>query len=203
MTNVDAAQAEPSSEGRDKFLLRDERAGALHLRGGAVAGGERGVELRLRRRVAAHELALALEAEFGVAKRRLVGLEVRLLDAVVDLDQRRALLHVLAGLEIDRDDDAADLRRDVDALRGAERADGGRARQPFLLARFRHRDARHGLRGGGDEAADHLGLVDEVEPSQPAGEPGERDEDQHQNKYAFHSMHQRSRINDPIPERLS
>ena len=204
LPDLDVADAEAAGERRDDRLLGDERAGALDRRRRLIAGRERGVD-------AAPGVVLPPPTSWLWRSRR-----PRRCAASPDWPSGRPVRSnrrsrpagapcctSCVGFETDRHDDAADLRRDSTpwVARNVPMA-GARGSHSSSRA-SRHRDARHGLRRGGDEAADHLRLVDEVEPRQPAGEPGEHDEDQHQNQYAFHSMHQRSRINDPIPERLS
>jgi hypothetical protein len=66
---------------------------------------------------------------------------IRLLDRIVNLDERRAGCDVVARFEMDGADDAGDLRRDVDALKGAQTADGGHLRRPLL---HRRRLSRYG-----------------------------------------------------------
>ena len=79
--------------------------------------------------------------------------------------------------EMDGGDDAGHLRRDDDALIGAQRADRGQLRRPLLdsgrLDRHRRRLRRE---GGAHEALDHVRLDDELEIGEPGGQRGEAGE---------------------------
>ena len=59
----------------------------------------------------------------GLDQHRSIAHKVRLFNRGVELDELRALLHVVAAVEEILLDDASDLRRHVDALDGDQRAD--------------------------------------------------------------------------------
>ena len=108
------------------------------------------------------------------------------------LDQRRARRDIVARFEMDRANVAGDLRRDVDALKGAHAADGVHVRRPFLDAR-----GLDGNGGGlgrerrGEEALHHVGLDDELEVGEPAGEADKRQQrDQENGGAADHQRQQ-------------
>ena len=129
---------------------------------------------RLGRIALHHKHLLARQRLVGVGQLRAAVGEVRLLDRIVDIDERRAGRDVVARLEMDRGHNAGRLRRDGDALKRAQRADRRQLRGPFLDSR---RFDRHGGRlrreGGGHETLDQVGLDDELEIGEP---PGQRDE---------------------------
>ena len=85
--------------------------------------------------------------DLGLPQRRLGAGEVGELDRDVELHQLGALRRPPAALDQDLGDDAGDLARDVDALRGDQRADRGQLLDPFVgarrLGRHRRRRRRH------------------------------------------------------------
>ena len=101
--------------------------------GGGIARRERRIELRLRaccRPATSVFCRASVTSALRNCARPVV--EIRLLDRIVEIDQQGARLHVLPGFEMDGGDDAGDLRGDVDALIGAQRADRGELRRPLL-----------------------------------------------------------------------
>ena len=145
-----------------------------------------GVEGGTGRGAASDELALAVERHVRVLEGGEVGLEVRLLHGVVNLDQQGSLGDLLPGIEMEGADHAADLRRKFNALHGAESAHRRDALDPFLLLRLRHRHGRHRWRRLGDEALDHLGLHNELEIAQSTGKAAQQQENEDENKGASH-----------------
>ena len=104
----------------------------LHRGGGGIALGDGLIEHRLRDGAGLDQLHLALVVEIGLVERRLVVGEIGFLDGRVELDQLLALLDVLAAVEEIVGDHAAELRRDVDAFDGDQRADGAQPVDPAL-----------------------------------------------------------------------
>ena len=122
-----------------------------------------------------------------IAQRGLIGLEVGLLGRIVDFDEQGPLLNVLRGFELDGAHDAADLRGDLDALRGAQRADGGERRRPGLGFGLCGGDGTRRLAGLLDEAFDHGRLHDHLEITEPAGRAEQDDQSQDDDNCAFHA----------------
>ena len=87
-----------------------------------------------------HQVGLTFEGDIGLAQDGLRAGEIGLLDRYVELDELGADRHILAALESEPGDDAGDLRGDLDALRGDERADGRQPLDPFLGFRGLGRD---------------------------------------------------------------
>ncbi len=96
LADIDPADAEPAGEGRDDFLLGDDRLGALDGRRRRIARREGGVHLRLGGVAADDELLLAVEPDVGVLELRHAALEIGLIDGIVDIDDRRAGRDILA-----------------------------------------------------------------------------------------------------------
>ena len=182
MPKIDVAQAEPAGEGRLDRLLGDDGARALNGRGGGVARGERRVDGRLGGVALDDERLLARERRLGVLQLREAVGEVGLLDRIVDVDEERAGFDVVARFEMYGRHDAGRLRRDDDALIGAQCADRRQFGRPFLDP---HRLGGHGRRlrreRCGDEALDHYRLDDELEIGEPAGQRDQ--ENQRDQKY--------------------
>ena len=169
------AKAEPAGERRDDGLLRDDRLDMLHRRRGGIALGDGLIQHRLRDGAGLHQLHLALVIEIGLVERRLVVGEIGLLDRGVELDELLALLDVLTAVEVIVGDHAAELRRDVDAFDGDQRADGAQPVDPvFRLGDLggHRRRRRHHLR---HEVGDHLRLEHEVEIANPAQKQADDD----------------------------
>ena len=98
-------------------------------------------------------------------------------------------------LEMVRGHDAGRLRRDDDALIGAQRADRRQFGRPFFDS---HRLGRHRRRlrreRGGHEALDHGRLDDELEIGEPAGQRGQQS--QRDDKHDRPANLERQRAND-------
>ena len=118
---------------------------------------------------------MAHERRLGVLQLRKPVGEVGLLDRIVDIDERRAHFDVVARLEMFRGHHAGRLRRDDDALIGAQRADRRQLRRPFLdfdrLGGHRRRLRRERR---SHESLDHGGLDGELEIGEPAGHGGQQ-----------------------------
>ncbi len=179
LSDIDLADAEPARERRRDGLLRDDGLGPVDAGGRRVARGLRLVHRRPRGIAAGDQFLLPRQGEIGVLHLCLAGQEIRLFGGIVDLEQRRALGDLLGGVEVDRAHDAADLRCDIDALNGPERADRGNLRNPAIRLSLGH---RHGCGRGrhlADELLDHLRLEDELKIGETAHETRQDQQDEH------------------------
>ncbi len=178
LADIDLADAEAAGEGSDDPLLIDHRPGLVDAGGSLVAAGGCGVQRGLRHRAAAEQIALAGELAFGILQGGEIGLEIGLLDPIVDLDEQVALLDVVARGEIDVADDATHFCRYVNAGDGAQAADGVDPRGPSLGARRlgRHGDRR--LRRIGNRLLDHSRQENIVKPGETAQQGGDHDKHQ-------------------------
>ena len=141
LTEIDLAHTQPPGErcANDLFrheclLPRDLSAGDLQVRGIGVDG-------RLRHAMHGQLLLVALQVHRGEVGAGLQLRQFRLVVIRPQPQQHGSRRHGLAGLEIDLIDDAADLGRQVGAVRGARGADRGLPRLPRL-----HRGGRRGDR---------------------------------------------------------
>ena len=186
LPEVDVAQAEPAGERRPDRLLGDDGAGAFDGRGGGIARGERGVDGRLRGVALDDQRFLAGERRVRVLELGEAVREVRLLDRIVDVDEQRAGFDVFARLEMLGGDHSRRLRRDDDALIGAQRADRRQFRRPFLgLDRLGGHRRRLRREGRGDEPLHHHRLDDELEIGEPAGQRDEERQHDHEHDRAL------------------
>ncbi|MNE36391.1 hypothetical protein D3C80_1301990 [compost metagenome] len=92
------------------------------------------VELATRNRLAADQLAAAIEVHLGKAEVGQGGTEQGGLDIAVQLQQRLALADLLPGLELQGFHRTVGFQPQVDALQGRETADCRQAILPGALA---------------------------------------------------------------------
>ncbi len=178
LPEIHLADPEEAGERRANRLALDRGAdladGGLRLR--LVRGGL--VVVRLGDDAAVPKPAQALVTQARELELRLGGGELGRLLLHVELDEDRALLDRLAGLEVDPVDDAGKVRADDHALDGDGGADGLEALRPFRTVRD---DRRHGLRGRlegrvlRDRGAD-LAEFQEADRREEDGHDGQRDE---------------------------
>ena len=93
--------------------------------------------------------------------------------------------------------DSRDLRRDIDALEGAQSADRGQLRRPFLHRRRLSRNRRRlGRENRGDEAFDHLRLDEELKIIEAAANPAKHRQDEQKNDGPTHAQRQQAENQD-------
>ena len=140
LSQVDLADAEHAGERRGDDAPVDGRREGDRLGDQGIVFRLRVVQVALRDDPFLHQLPLALEVGLGRGNLRLRRLEVGLLLAAVQPDQRLADFHFAAGIEQDLGDDARFGPADIDPLHRLGHADRADLLLPF--------DLRH--RGGGD-----------------------------------------------------
>ncbi len=186
LAEIDAHDADRAGEGRIDLLLVDLRlhlfklgARGIESRPCIVEGGG-GVEAAVGKGGGACE-SLGVAGDVGTR-----GDQVRLLQFVIELNQRRGFLHLVVGLEVDRLDDTGGAHRYIDALTGENGADRLDAGLPAFRCHRRRGNGDGRVTAIGEKLADHL-VPEHVEPDQTAGDHADQNQKEERKKKAFHA----------------